>query len=178
MGPSGTTWVAGSVVEVSWAIEANHGGGYQYRLAPKSGPLNEETFQKLPLKFVGQQTLRWGGINGKNISIDGVYVSEGTVPAESTWVLNPIPRNDFAQTGKGFAPPCAAYGIDVSKCQGMEDGQSADPDLEIIDRVQIPENLPAGEYVLGWRWDCEESNQIWQSCSDVTVMGKRVSTLV
>jgi hypothetical protein len=36
-------------------------------------------------------------------------------------------------------------------------------------RAQIPEGLAAGQYVLGWRWDCEESNQIWQSCSDVTI---------
>ena len=25
--PSGTTWTAGTTVEVSWVIEANHGGG-------------------------------------------------------------------------------------------------------------------------------------------------------
>jgi hypothetical protein len=48
-------------------------------------------------------------------------------------------------------------------------GTTAIPDLEIVDRVQIPATLAAGEYVLGWRWDCEESNQIWQSCSDVTI---------
>ena len=54
-------------------------------------------------------------------------------------------------------------------CQGMEDGGSANPHLEIVDRVVVPADLPEGEYVMGWRWDCEESNQIWQSCSDVTV---------
>ena len=42
--------------------------------------------------------------------------------------------------------------------------------LEIVDHVRIPKGLAAGEYVLGWRWDCEQSNQIWQSCSDVTVV--------
>ena len=41
--------------------------------------------------------------------------------------------------------------------------------LEIVDRVAIPATLAPGEWVLGWRWDCEESNQIWQSCSDVTI---------
>ena len=38
-----------------------------------------------------------------------------------------------------------------------------------VAQVKIPESLPAGEYVLGWRWDCEESNQIWSSCSDVSI---------
>ena len=38
-----TTWKAGSVVEVAWALAANHGGGYRYgvsypscRFAPSS----------------------------------------------------------------------------------------------------------------------------------------------
>ena len=43
----------------------------------------------------------------------------------------------------------------------MQDGQSAQPNMEIVDRVLIPKGLAPGEYVLGWRWDCEESNQIW-----------------
>ena len=25
---------------------------------------------------------------------------------------------------------------------------------------------------VGWRWDCEESNQVWASCSDVTIKAK------
>jgi hypothetical protein len=104
--------------------------------------------------------------------------------------VNPIPRNDVGQTGEGFPPHC-----DETKgyrCQGMTDGSGADPTLEIVDRVVIPATLPAGSYVLGWRWDCEESNrefmfvacicvslfdgvcylcpaEIWQSCSDVTI---------
>ena len=30
----------------------------------------------------------------------------------------------------------------------------------------IPQGLTPGRYVLQWRWDCEESDQIWASCSD------------
>ena len=42
--------------------------------------------------------------------------------------------------------------------------------LEIVDNVRIPVGLEPGEYVLGWRWDCEESTQIWNSCSDITLV--------
>ena len=42
-------------------------------------------------------------------------------------------------------------------------------DLEIVDKLQLPASLQPGQYVLGWRWDCEESTQIWASCSDITV---------
>ena len=31
---------------------------------------------------------------------------------------------------------------------------------EIVDHVRIPASIPAGEYVLGWRWDCEQSAQM------------------
>jgi len=126
--PSGTVWAAGSVVEVSWTIEANHGGGYQYRLAPAAGPLTEATFGKMPLPFVGKQSLRWGGSSGTTLSFDGTYVSQGTTPTGSTWVMNPIPRNDFGQTGEGFPPHCN----DPSMCQGMTDGSVAVPNLGTI----------------------------------------------
>ena len=39
----------------------------------------------------------------------------------------------------------------------------------ISDMVLIPEHLAAGDYVLGWRWDCEETAQIWQNCADVII---------
>merc|ERR1719265_2916415 len=31
-----TDWTAGSTAELQFAIDVNHGGGYQYRLCPKS----------------------------------------------------------------------------------------------------------------------------------------------
>ena len=40
----------------------------------------------------------------------------------------------------------------------------------IVDEVIVPAGLAPGEYVVGWRWDCEESTQVWSSCADVTVV--------
>ena len=58
--PSGTVWKLGSNVEVAWTIQANHGGGYQYRLCPRNEELTEECFQKNPLRFTGLQSFKWG----------------------------------------------------------------------------------------------------------------------
>lgn len=81
--------------EVSWTIEANHGGGYAYRLAPANGALTEATFGKIPLDFVGQQMLRWGGgtaKGGKSLSFNGTYATgAAVVPAGSMWAKMPIP---------------------------------------------------------------------------------------
>merc|ERR1712060_1036511 len=40
----------------------------------------------------------------------------------------------------------------------------------IQDSLKVPTNIPAGEYVLGWRWDCEATSQIWSSCADITIV--------
>jgi hypothetical protein len=170
--PSNTTWMAGQSYEVTWTIEANHAGGYLYRLAPADGPLTEEEFNKIPLEFVGQQGFRWGGgpaHGGHELFFNGTYVTEGTVPKGSKWSLNPVPRFDHGAAQKPMCPDKAPY-----HCSGMTDGQNAQPNLEIVDRVMIPKGLKPGDYVLGWRWDCEESNQIWQSCSDVTITNDAV----
>ena len=84
----------GSAVEVSWTIEANHAGGYQYRLAPRTpAPLTEAEFQKTPLAFVGKQGLRWRGgtkNGGTEIWFNATYVTQGTKPAGSAWAKNPV----------------------------------------------------------------------------------------
>lgn len=195
--PSGTLWTAGGTAEVSWGIRFNHGGGYIYRLCPASAPLTEECFNRMPLDFVREgQALRWN--NGTTLPIRGTFVSEGTVPPGSTWAMNPIPRIDFDSkssgqpkgwtgcsmhprpaTGAGcrqFDPPCP-----------QDDGWYSQPPLRdsvdvegacsgdwtggvIVDHVRIPAGLAPGDYVLSWRWDCEESTQVWSSCADVQVV--------
>jgi hypothetical protein len=72
---TGTVWKAGGTGLTGWFIRANHGGGYQFRLCPRSEPLTEECFQKTPLQFVGPQFLRWS--DGHEEIINGTYVTEG-----------------------------------------------------------------------------------------------------
>ena len=36
---------------------------------------------------------------------------------------------------------------------------------QIADSVTIPSTLPAGDYVVGWRYDCEETDQVWSNCA-------------
>ena len=84
------------------------------------------------------------------------------------WAMNPIPRSATGfdtQCGEMHAPKCPnAKGF---PCAGG--GETGLGNLEIVDSVAIPADLSAGEWVLGFRWDCEESNQVWLSCSDITV---------
>jgi len=182
-------WVAGSPVEVAWGIRYNHGGGYQYRLCPAHEALTEKCFQRLPLEFDRtKQTLLWN--NGTRYRIDGVFVDTGVVPQGSTWARNPVPRvnNDNrglkdpescpgpnGRSGPGciqFPPPCPFdTGLYDWSTDGSGQGEcSGDWTAGLIaDTVLIPGDLEAGDYVLNWRWDSEETAQVWQNCADVHI---------
>jgi hypothetical protein len=42
--------------------------------------------------------------------------------------------------------------------------------MAIIDEVEVPKVPAPGEYVVRWRWDCEQSPQIWSGCGDITAV--------
>ena len=41
--------------------------------------------------------------------------------------------------------------------------------FSIVDQVQIPADLDAGAYVLSFRYDCEQTPQVWNSCANVRI---------
>jgi len=44
--------------------------------------------------------------------------------------------------------------------------------FNIVDKVKIPDGLESGDYVLSWRWDAEQTKQVWMQCSDVRIEGR------
>jgi hypothetical protein len=182
---SQATWTAGSTGEVGYTVMAHHGGGYAYRLARADGPLTEEAFRKIPLDFSGPSALRWDGDKSGQLEFDatqrGWETHEGTVPAGSYWRKHPIPTVLWEREGPSFEPVCeesdackaaasAQHGPQgVCKCSGHSNGGPLLPNLEIVDELSVPAGLAPGAYVLQWRWDCEETDQVWLSCSDVTI---------
>ena len=116
-----------------------------------------------------------------------MFVSEGTTPAGSTWQMNPIPMvHDYftsnCQTGGSrspdcggfpFPPPCddpaaaAAAAGKMHERQGLCTGEWIN-NITIYDRLLVPQ-VPKGEYVLQFRYDCESTAQVWQQCADVAI---------
>ncbi len=181
-------WTSGSFAEVGWTVMANHGGGYQYRMAPANEPLTEALFQQMPLAYEGASYLRWDGNIDAQLEFSpaklGWETNQGTIPAGSMWRKNPIPSGLWQREGATFSPLCEeseecikVYSSGnvfsnkqgVCKCSGFSNGGPLLPNLEIVDTVKVP-TLPPGRYVLQWRWDCEESDQVWSSCSDIEVV--------
>jgi hypothetical protein len=167
---TGTVWETGSVVETMTSFRADHGGGYQYRLCPLESNLTEACFQETPMPFVGNSKLMiW---DGTIIELNSVDVSNGTWPVGGTWRMLGIPDvAGAAVDGWAFEPPCHEPGYPDHPPTGHQGHCSGDwqHNLTMYDYLRVPEYLQPGDYVLGFRWDCETSAQIWQSCADVKI---------
>jgi hypothetical protein len=116
-----------------------------------------------------------------------------TLPIPATW-FGPRCKpgtNDTADTPNacedweghnvdGECKPCpGTIGSDCSRCDNSNTPSFPPPcdgcagnrhDLGIRDMVKIPSDLKPGKYVLGWRWDCEATAQVWSGCSDITLV--------
>ena len=116
--------------------------------------------------------------NGTIMKLKSTFVSEGTLPVGSTWQMLPIPDTHHVTPGVGpseawtFPPPCYEPSYPDQPLPFLSEGRCSGQwitNITIYDRLRVPELLPPGEYVLGLRWDCETSAQVWQSCADITV---------
>jgi hypothetical protein len=134
------------------SITANHGGGYAYRLCPANAAPTEACFQAHHLQFA-DETTDVQHLNGKRETIASLNF---TTPAGAQWKRNPIPKSTDQ-----FPAPCA-------NCEGSKWAFS------LVDRVILPKDLPAGDYLISWRWDCENTAQVWTNCGDVTLVDEFV----
>ena len=39
----------------------------------------------------------------------------------------------------------------------------------VKDVVKLPKTLKPGKYILGFRYDCEATAQVWSNCADIVV---------
>jgi len=182
-----TTWEAGSVQDVMWNIKANHGGGYAYRLCmvPDEGVtgVTETCFQQGHLDFFGDKSwAQWGPDFKNRTEFTAVRTKTGTWPPNSEWTKDPVPAcraedggvfsedSDDCEKSGGYqfdtpAPGVHGYGEYFSSQFMSTFG------FVIVDKVQIPSNLKPGKYVLSFRWDCEQTPQVWTTCADIAVVG-------
>merc|ERR1719162_1863103 len=53
---------------------------------------------------------------------------------------------------------------------GISPGTGKGEQWTYNDNVKVPSELPAGRYVLGWRWDSEQSAQVWSNCAVIQLV--------
>merc|ERR1712217_768133 len=86
----------------------------------------------------------------------------------------------YPDTNDAFPAPCYdpnAPADDETGVEGLCSGWYGPDNLEIVDTVRVPATLKPGPYVVQWRWDCEESSQIWLNCADVTVKASSITVV-
>ena len=80
----------------------------------------------------------------------------------------PLPYSN-AQSEPQFPPPCEETidrtKSDTGRCSGRDPYNTL-----ISDQLRVPATLAPGKYVLGIRWDCEKSAQVWTNCADIQVV--------
>jgi len=89
---TGIKWVAGGVANVSWYIAFNHGGGYKYRICPRTEQLTEDCFQR------PEHQLEFASHEHVFLFEEGPERIPNTVVQEGGgvgWMLNPIPMPNF-----------------------------------------------------------------------------------
>ena len=111
--------------------------------------------------------------NGTMVDVKSTFVSEGTLPVGSAWQMLPIPDTENVHPSGDkteawtFPPPCYEPRYPDQPLPFLSEGRCSGQwitNITIYDRLRVPEHLPPGEYVLGLRWDCETSAQVWQAC--------------
>lgn len=183
---------AGGVLDANFVIQANHGGGYAYRLCPvpEDGDmtkLTEECFQDGHLDFASDYSwIQWGANKEDSLKFKATRSNNGTYPESSTWTRNPIPAcgspdgGVFTEGGNAcenaggitqFEPVVPGIqGFGTYYAGSFEEPVNSDSfSFSVGDALQIPRNLEPGKYVLSWRWDCEQTSQVWFTCSDLEV---------
>jgi len=187
-----TVWPVGTVQEIAWTIAANHGGGYAVRLCPLSEEQTEECFQRHHLPFEGDST--WIQFGADRTQIRANRTTTGTYPSGSQWTKVPIPSCGGAAGGGlgcddgcdvsqfespipglwGNGPSNGCAGCDKScgnnmTCNVKHCGKVMD--FQIVDQVKVPD-LPVGDYALSFRWDCEQTPQIWAQCANIKIVSQ------
>jgi len=164
--PTQVNWHRGSTVKVAAALYINHGGGWSYRLCPKTQDPSEDCFQQHALKFVGASTLRF--TNGTELSLPARRTADGI------WSRDMIP----GKIGQHFTS------VDEDSLSHLEyempfGGLTPNQwDFSIVEHVAVPDNLLVGEYLLSWRWDTESAPQVWFSCADINILDAQADLLV
>ncbi len=120
--------------------------------------------------------------NGTMLQLNSTFVTDGTLPVGGTWQMNPIPTTRGVDAdghwqqnaSHQFEPPCDDPTPPEALGQGICSGEWI-VNITMYDYLRVPQHLPAGSYVLGFRWDCESSAQVWQACADVEIVAAKKS---
>ena len=87
--------------------------------------------------------------------------THGFVSSQFDFVFLELTNAGFWGFGKTF------LGGNSKELQNLIDSQGENS-FSIVDQVKVPEGH-TGDFVFQWRWDCEQTPQVWTQCGVVTI---------
>ena len=96
------------------------------------------------------------------------YTLSGTTPGNcSSGHCEPCPETAGSDCSRCDNPPLHPWGQYTFSPPCDEACLSQRP--AVLDEVLIPATLKPGKYVVGFRYDCDSTAQVWSNCADVTI---------
>lgn len=170
-----TLWKAGATAWVGWGLSAQHAGGYSYRLCPKDSTISENCFQSNALTFASANSSIHFDNSTTRFEADKKIITRTYVAPDGTqWRTNPVPvcissASQYPIHGSP-TPDCPLGTMFEAGFTEFTQGflvPGGKNRFSIMDEVNVPNKV--GSYVLSWRWDCEEADQVWTSCADIEI---------
>merc|ERR1711970_1607843 len=137
----------GEKLELQAALEEAEGTLEQEENKVLRSQVTEECFQQGHLNFAGKTSWIYWKPNNEHFYPDGWMPIElkttriGTTPEGSEWAKVNLPKRGSTHDSWAFK-----------------------------DLVEVPETLDPGHYVLSFRWDCQQSPQVWNACANIKIV--------
>jgi lytic starch monooxygenase len=160
------TYNAGDVITVEWCVSdiADHGGVYSYRLCQDD---------ELVAKFIDADYTP----NATDMAALETCFQDGILSCSDVEGQDcSSPHPDCVGTGWGcesatswFACGPKDSGRCMMKSQGYCYTHGADGSI-LRDQVKLPAGYTSNHTLLGFRWDCEDTGQLWLHCADIQIV--------
>jgi len=158
------TFTEGSIVDVEWCVSnlADHGGLYSYRLCT-----NESLVQKF---LDAAHTPDEDEMAQLEQCFDKGILACTDVPGQEC-PIHPDCKDETWGCHKSTAWfNCGPK--DSGRCQSRGQGSCEahkGPGTLLRDKVRLPAGYSSKHTLLGFRWDCQDTPQLWLNCADIAI---------
>lgn len=158
------TYKSGSTIDVEWCVSdaADHGGLYSYRMCTDEelvAKFTNPNYTPNDVEMAAMEACFQRGILG----CDGVEGQDCPVHPDCQDGWGCMNAKQWFTCGPKDNGRCASKGTEKCQChQGTG--------TILRDRVKLPAGFTSNHTLLGFRWDSEDTPQLWLHCADVQVL--------
>lgn len=157
------TYKSGQTIEIEWCVSniADHGGVYSYRLC---------TDDTLVAKFINENYTP----TEQDMENMEACFQKGILPCTDVKGQE-CPVHPDCKNGWGCQNSTAWFNCgpkDSGRCMSKGNKKCACHENEgtiLKDRVKLPDNYHSNHTLIGFRWDSQDTPQLWLHCADIVI---------